>query len=163
MIHKNEEDQKCLFLQKEYFCLRYNREGKQRMYEEFLKQIEDFIFIEDKPEKADVIFVPGNGYPQMAEKAAQLYRCGMAPKILPSGRYSITAGKFAGVLEKKEYYTGNKTARLFHLHIFRPEYGRADFAKPADKCNEVFGREHKNNTYAEIGWRYPVYDGKSSE
>ena len=23
--------------------------------------------------------------------------------------------------------------------------------------------EHKNNTYAEIGWRYPVYDGKSSE
>ena len=72
MIHKNEEDQKCLFLQKEYFCLRYNREGKQRMYEEFLKQIEDFIFIEDKPEKADVIFVPGNGYPQMAEKAAQL-------------------------------------------------------------------------------------------
>ena len=44
------------------------------MYEEFLKQIEDFMFIEDKPEKADVIFVPGNGYPQMAEKAAELYR-----------------------------------------------------------------------------------------
>ena len=69
----------------------------------------------------------------------------------------------APALEKKEYHTGNKTAGLFHLHIFRPEYGRADFAKPADKCNEVFGREHKNNTYAEIGWRYPVYDGKSSE
>ncbi len=42
------------------------------MYEEFLKQTEDFIFIDDKPEKADVIFVPGNGYPQMAEKAATL-------------------------------------------------------------------------------------------
>ena len=39
MIHKNEEDQKCLFLQKEYFCLRYNREGKQRMYEEFLRDV----------------------------------------------------------------------------------------------------------------------------
>ena len=38
------------------------------MYEEFLKQIEDFIFVEDLPEKADIIFVPGNGYPQMAEK-----------------------------------------------------------------------------------------------
>ena len=49
------------------------------MYEEFLKQIEDFMFIEDKPEKADVIFVPGNGYPQMAEKAAELYRNGFAP------------------------------------------------------------------------------------
>ena len=44
------------------------------MYEEFLKQIEDFIFVEDLPEKADIIFVPGNGYPQMAEKAAELYR-----------------------------------------------------------------------------------------
>ena len=35
------------------------------MYEEFLKQTEDFIFIDDKPEKADVIFVPGNGYPHL--------------------------------------------------------------------------------------------------
>ena len=86
MIHKNEEDQKCLFLQKEYFCLRYNREGKQRMYEEFLKQIEDFIFIEDKPEKADVIFVPGNGYPQMAAHAAELWKEGFAPYVLPSDR-----------------------------------------------------------------------------
>lgn len=76
------------------------------MYEEFLKQIEDFMFIEDKPEKADVIFVPGNGYPQMAEKAAELYRNGFAPKILPSGRYSITAGRFTGVLDKKECYCG---------------------------------------------------------
>ena len=76
------------------------------MYEEFLKQIEDFMFIEDKPEKADVIFVPGNGYPQMAEKAAELYRNGFAPKILPSGRYSIMAGRFTGVLDKKECYCG---------------------------------------------------------
>ena len=76
------------------------------MYEEFLKQIENFMFIEDKPEKADVIFVPGNGYPQMAEKAAELYRNGFAPKILPSGRYSITAGRFTGVLDKKECYCG---------------------------------------------------------
>lgn len=69
----------------------------------------------------------------------------------------------APALEKKNIIPEIKTAGLFHLHIFRPEYGRADFAKPADKCNEVFGREHKNNTYAEIEWRYPVYDGKSSE
>ena len=76
------------------------------MYEEFLKQIEDFILVEDLPEKADIIFVPGNGYPQMAEKAAELYRKGLAQKILPSGRYSITVGKFAGVLDKKECYGG---------------------------------------------------------
>lgn len=76
------------------------------MYEEFLKEIEDFIFMEDELEKADVIFVPGNGYPQMAEKAAELYRKGFAPKILPSGKYSVTVGKFAGVLDKEESYQG---------------------------------------------------------
>ena len=42
----------------------------------------------------------------MAEKAAELYRKGLAQKILPSGRYSITVGKFAGVLDKKECYGG---------------------------------------------------------
>ena len=77
------------------------------MYEEFLKQIEDFMFIEDKPEKADVIFVPGNGYPQMAEKAAELYRNGFAPKILPSGRYSITAGRLQEFLTRKNVIVGH--------------------------------------------------------
>lgn len=50
------------------------------MYDEFLKQIEEFIFIEDKPEKADVIFVPGNGYPQMAEKAGRTLQAGTGTK-----------------------------------------------------------------------------------
>ena len=34
---------------------------KDREYERFLDQISDFIFVEDKPERADIIFVPGNG------------------------------------------------------------------------------------------------------
>lgn len=72
-----------------------------------MKQIEDFIFIEDEPENADIIFVPGNGYPQMAERAAELYHKGLAPRILPSGKYSVTVGKFAGVLYGKERYNGN--------------------------------------------------------
>lgn len=76
------------------------------MYEEFLKEAENFIFVENKPEPADIIFVPGNGYPQMAERAALLYKEGYAPYILPSGRYSITNGKFAGVLAKGEKYNG---------------------------------------------------------
>lgn len=51
-----------------------------------------------------MIFVPGNGYPEMAEAAARLYGEGMAPYIIPSGRYSITLGRFGGVLHKKELY-----------------------------------------------------------
>ncbi|MDO4306991.1 MAG: YdcF family protein [Eubacteriales bacterium] len=76
------------------------------MYEEFLENAENFIFVEDRPEKADIIFVPGNGYPQMAENAAALYRSGFAPYILPSGRYSIVTGKFSGVLSRQDVYRG---------------------------------------------------------
>ena len=43
------------------------------MYEEFIKETSEFIFAENKPEKADIIFVPGNGYSQMAERAAQIW------------------------------------------------------------------------------------------
>lgn len=77
------------------------------MYEEFLENAEKFIFVEDKPQKADIIFVPGNGYPQMAENAAALYKRGYAPYILPSGRYSIVTGKFSGVLVKQDVYHGD--------------------------------------------------------
>ena len=75
-------------------------------YSEFLRTAEDFVFAEDQPEKADIIFVPGNGFPQMAERAAQLYKEGYAPYILPSGRYSITLGKFVGVQSHQEIYDG---------------------------------------------------------
>lgn len=76
------------------------------MYRRFLDQISDFIFVEDEPKKADVIFVPGNGYPQMAERAAELYREGYAQYVLPSGRFSTVTGVFSGVLAEKERYPG---------------------------------------------------------
>lgn len=74
-------------------------------YNAFLKNFTDFIFSEDQPRKADIIFVPGNGYPQMAERAARLWKNGYAPWILPSGRYSVLTGKFAGVQAEQERYT----------------------------------------------------------
>lgn len=74
------------------------------MYEKFLEEIGNFIFMEDQPEIADIIFVPGNGYPYMAEKAAELYAQGAAPMILPSGKYSISFGKFSGVIGEAEKY-----------------------------------------------------------
>ncbi len=74
------------------------------MYEKFLNQITDFIFVETQVKPADMIFVPGNGYPQMAEQAARLWKDGLAPWVLPSGRYSILSGKFSGVLSQKERY-----------------------------------------------------------
>ena len=76
-------------------------------YNKKKKKTEEFIFVENRPEKADIIFVPGNGYPQMAEKAAELYREGYAPVVLPSGKYSITTGRFGGVLSGTEKYHGS--------------------------------------------------------
>ena len=76
------------------------------MYHKFIKEIEEFIFVEDQPQKSDIIFVPGNGYSQMAEKAAELYGEKYAPLILPSGKFSISVGKFAGVLSGQVKYTG---------------------------------------------------------
>ena len=77
------------------------------MYHRFIEQISEFIFAEDEPEKADIIVIPGNGYSQMAEKAAALYGENYASFVLPSGKYSITVGKFGGVLSGQERYNGN--------------------------------------------------------
>ena len=70
------------------------------MYREIMREIGDYIFVEDEPKEADIILIPGNGYPQMAEQAARLYRDGYAPVVLPSGKYSVTLGKFGGVLSE---------------------------------------------------------------
>ena len=50
----------------------------------FLRDITEFIFLEDLPKKADIIIVPGNTWPQPARRAAALYQAGMAPYIVVS-------------------------------------------------------------------------------
>ncbi len=76
------------------------------MNQKFLQQLTEFIFVEDLPEKSDIIFIPGSGFPQLGEEAASLYHRDYAPCILPSGRYSILTGHFGGVQEKAELYAG---------------------------------------------------------
>ena len=72
-----------------------------------IADITEYIFVTDPPSPADVIFVPGGVFASLAERAAELYRQGMAPKIMPAGRYSVKIGKFAGVLDKPEIYSGD--------------------------------------------------------
>lgn len=76
------------------------------MYQKFFQQFTDFIFVENTPLPSDIIFIPGNGYPQMAEKAAALWRDGLAPLVLPSGKYSTLTGHFSGVHDKADRYPG---------------------------------------------------------
>ena len=49
------------------------------------KAITDFIFIEDKPQKADIILIPGGSKPQLMERACSLFLDGYASLLLPSG------------------------------------------------------------------------------
>ena len=76
-------------------------------YEKVLDEIQEFIFVEDEPEKADIIFVPGNGYPQMAERAAQLWKEGYGEWVVPSGKYSVVNGRFEGPVCGGERYNGS--------------------------------------------------------
>ena len=70
----------------------------------FYNRIESFIFVEDEPESADVFFIPGNRYPQMAQECASLYAQGYAPFVIPSGKYSVTEGRFAGPVCGRDRY-----------------------------------------------------------
>lgn len=69
-----------------------------------IADITDFIFLENNLEEADIIFIPGGSYPELAEKAAELWKNKYAPLILPSGKYGATRGCFSGALSKAEKY-----------------------------------------------------------
>ncbi|QHW35018.1 YdcF family protein [Paenibacillus rhizovicinus] len=47
--------------------------------------ITEFMFFETDMQPSDVILIPGGSHPQLMERAAELYRQGLAPYILPSG------------------------------------------------------------------------------
>ena len=72
----------------------------------WVRDITDFIFLEDAPAPADIIFVPGNGHALPSELAAQLYKAGYAPYVLPSGRYAIGTSGFAGQKSGARIYEG---------------------------------------------------------
>ncbi len=59
-----------------------------------IREITEFIFVETPLTAADVIWVPGNARPDHAPAAAELYKKGMAPLIIPSGSYAKEQGRF---------------------------------------------------------------------
>jgi len=59
-----------------------------------LNFITEFIFVEDEIAPCEVILVPGGSRPQLAEKAAALYKNRMAKYILFSGRANYKIPEF---------------------------------------------------------------------
>lgn len=62
----------------------------------FVDEYTNFIFLEDEPESADIIFVPGSDEGGLAVRASELWKAGYAPYVLPSGRYGKLVGHFTG-------------------------------------------------------------------
>ncbi len=77
------------------------------MTDRIINDITDFIFIEDKPEKADAVFLPGGSHPEQPEYAAELYHKGFASLLVLSGGVSVKRDKWPGVQSKAEIYNGN--------------------------------------------------------
>ena len=73
---------------------------------EWIRDVTRFIFLQDAPQPADILFIPGNGHAEPSELAARLYHEGYAPYILPSGRYAITHGEFCGQQSGAREYVG---------------------------------------------------------
>ncbi len=72
-----------------------------------VEDITNFIFVNDEPRQADIIFLPGGSYPEPSERAAALWRAGYAPRLVPSGLYSAKIGRFPGPRTKKDLYSGD--------------------------------------------------------
>lgn len=71
--------------------------GMYHLDEGQIKDITDYIFLEDALSPSDVIFIPGCARPEHTEEAARLYQEGYAPILIPSGGYTKAEGGFRGV------------------------------------------------------------------
>jgi len=69
-----------------------------------IDDITQFIFVENRPEKADIIFMPGGSDPTLPEMSAKLFHEGFTPLLLPSGGVGAKTRKFAGVKIKADIY-----------------------------------------------------------
>jgi uncharacterized SAM-binding protein YcdF (DUF218 family) len=78
--------------------------GSAEMIGDMIRDIGDFIFVQDRVEHADAIMVVGGSYPELGERARKLWRQQYAPIILISGGVGVTAGKFPGPKSKEELY-----------------------------------------------------------
>jgi len=72
-----------------------------------ITDISNFIFVSDKPEVSDAIFLPGGSHPEQPEYAAELYHKGYATWLVPSGGVSVKLDKWPGVRSKRDIYNGD--------------------------------------------------------
>lgn len=77
------------------------------MNSKIISDIGEFIFVDHEPRKADIMFLPGGSDPLPPERAAELYKQGYAPLLMPSGGVSVKRGRWPGVQRKADIYSGD--------------------------------------------------------
>jgi hypothetical protein len=97
--------------------------------DKFYQAVTDFIFIEDEPQKADIILVPGGSKPQLMERACALFLDGYAPLILPSGG-------------KNKVLVGYKTEWDYFIEIARKMGVSEEFILREDKATNTYENAH---------------------
>ena len=104
-------------------------ENKQTGAFPFIRAVTDFVFVSDAPEKVDVILIPGSRHPANAVRAAELYRAGYAPYVLPSGRHGAAVDKFIGVMpEDRAAYPDDYPTEWAFLRAVLMRHGVPDSA-----------------------------------
>ncbi len=77
------------------------------MKSKIITDISDFIFVSDKPEISDAIFLPGSSFPQQPEYAAELYKKGYAKWVVPSGGIGFKLEKWQRPRLKADIYNND--------------------------------------------------------
>ena len=107
------------------------------MASRIITDISDFIFVEDTPEPADAIFLPGGTHAEQPEYAAALYRQGYGKWLIPSGGVSVKKERWPGVSSKADVYTGDyHTDCAFFIDVLRKNgvLDTASFTKTAERA-----------------------------
>lgn len=117
----------------------------------FIDDITKFIFLRDEPQEADIIFIPGGLYAEIAEKAALLWKEQYARFILPSGKYSIKVQGFTGPMSKADIYTGQYETEW--------EFLRDVLIKNGVTENSILKEDEAVNTYQNAIYSRKVTDG----
>ena len=72
----------------------------------YVQEITDFLFVRHPPRRVDIAFLPGCAYAEIPLHGARMYHAGYAPLLLPSGRFSVTVGRFLGPASHAQAYPG---------------------------------------------------------
>jgi uncharacterized SAM-binding protein YcdF (DUF218 family) len=81
----------------------------------FIKDISNFVFYQDKLEKSDIILIPGISWKEVPEKAAELFLQSYAPKIAVSGLYSTRRTAFPKEHVLNTNYSGTYSSESDYL------------------------------------------------